>query len=39
LTCNAELSKYDDDLLALPRIEIMGSDDLSTFILRLAGSA
>jgi len=35
LSCRPEPSRFHDSLLALPRIEITGSDDLSTFIAKL----
>lgn len=35
LTCQAEISKLDDSLLALPRIEAGDSDNLQSFIAKL----
>lgn len=37
LSCRSGLSQFQDPLLALPRIEIKGSDSLPDFIARLSG--
>jgi peptidoglycan/xylan/chitin deacetylase (PgdA/CDA1 family) len=35
LTCRAGPSRYEDSLLALPRIEVEGTDDFADFVRRL----
>jgi len=37
LTCRYGLSRYQDSLLALPRIEVTGSDSLKEFIAKVNG--
>jgi hypothetical protein len=36
LTCEGRLSELTDDPLALPRLEITGTDTLATFMAKLA---
>jgi glycosyltransferase involved in cell wall biosynthesis/peptidoglycan/xylan/chitin deacetylase (PgdA/CDA1 family)/SAM-dependent methyltransferase len=36
LSCRSGLSQFQDELLALPRIEIMGSDGLKEFVAKLS---
>jgi hypothetical protein len=36
LSCRPGLSRFEDSLLALPRLEVTGSDRLQEFIARLS---
>lgn len=36
LSCRSALCQFQDELLALPRIEVMGSDSLQEFIVKLS---
>jgi peptidoglycan/xylan/chitin deacetylase (PgdA/CDA1 family)/SAM-dependent methyltransferase len=36
LSCRSGLSQFQDELLALPRIEVMGSDSLQEFVAKLS---
>ncbi len=35
LSCQPDLSRFQDSLLALPRIEVTGSDSLQEFVAKL----
>ncbi|WP_013334356.1 trifunctional glycosyltransferase/class I SAM-dependent methyltransferase/polysaccharide deacetylase [Gloeothece verrucosa] len=39
LSCDSRLSQFEDNLLALPRLEVMGSDSLQDFVVKLSFTA